>query len=1004
MNGKHHTRTEPGDSPDESKPSHFGGLTDAVGLGPATPEKDVLLGRVIGGVTIMRLIAEGGMGRVYEGLQDKPRRPVAVKVMRPGFVSREACRRFDNEAEVLGRLRHPCIAQIYSAGIYEMMGAPVPYFIMEYIPNALPITKFAAVHGLTTAQRLQLFREVCDAVAEGHKQGIVHRDLKPSNILVEPSKSADRIGNPKIIDFGVARSIDASPEAMTGMTDMGRLIGTLQYMSPEQFLGDPAGIDVRADVYALGVILYELLAGQPPYEIRHEQIFEAARIVREQTPKPVTATNRSVGREVAQVADTCLKKDPRQRYANAGELAGAVKACLEAPAAAPSPESEGCVRAPTTAVRAWIGRYWRQTLSSVTAICIGLLCLNFWRNSSTDLSPSAAQSNTGQPAATPAAQAAPAAATPVSDVVLDGSYEARRERVRKRDELVPQKLVGYPEKYLVCSTENEPSRDRETGDLVVPLQLSFDRAKFLTLARELAALLMVDDDRCGTVVCDNAFWQTEPSAGVTDQEKARQKLNGQWARGQNWGIGVSVERGSRGGQSLQLRAGEVYPAHRGWNELHTYYTSMSKEIVSGQYGYPSGRYGDVILILLVDCAEDFSRTTWKWFRLTQNEFVDLFGYVWTTSQPEEDTLRPAMECILSVSGPNAKVIASDNFRLSGPGLTRMNPELAPFAVLAPFYVSLTQHFDIEGSPIDWFVPHWFIERRLPLPETAPPKLRVSANLKRPNELPTSAKSMVIENAIGMKLVRISEGSFRKEVLGPSRGGYIGKRPNSGRVIDVRIGKPFLISQTEVTNAQWRTVMGGPYLTKHEAIGKSGSSPDDIISARLKEPRTIPVSVWGSGLETIREFCDKLTTLDRQKGLISQDERYTLPTECQWEYAFVAGGDFVYLDDTNRRADEGSWLNARNPGPVAPHPVGLLKPNAWGLYDMIGNLVELCDNGEDNRKWADERCDDPAYGKWVATWADFPERRYVLRGGHCWEHLPNASRVGLRVVRINTKDP
>jgi formylglycine-generating enzyme required for sulfatase activity len=591
-------------------------------------------------------------------------------------------------------------------------------------------------------------------------------------------------------------------------------------------------------------------------------------------------------------------------------------------------------------------------------------------------------------------------------VALDDGYKARQARIRKRDQLVPQKLVGYPENYLVCSTENEPSRDRETGDLVVPLQLSFDRAKYLALARELASLLTVDEDRCGTVVCDNTFWQTEPSAGVTDQEKARQKLEGQWARGQNWGIGFSAKRGSRGSQSLQLRAGEIYPAHRGWNELHNSYTSMSKGIVSGQYGYPSRRYGEVILILLVDCADDFSRTTWKWFRLTPNEFVDLFGYVWPTSQPEEDPLRPAIECILSASGPAANVVASDNFRLSGPGLTRMNPEWAPFAVLAPFYVSLTQHFDIEGSPIDWFVPHWFIERRLPLPETAPPKLRVTANLKRPNELPPSAQSMVVENAIGMKLVRIPEGGFRKEVLGPSRGRYIGKRPDHGRVIDVRIGKPFLISQTEVTNAQWRAVMGGSYLKKHEASGKSGSSPDDINRARLKEPRTIPVSIWGRGddLETIREFCDKLTTLDRQKGLIEKDERYTLPTECQWEYAFVAGGDFVYLDDTYQRADEGSWLNARDPGPIAPHPVGLLKPNAWGLYDMIGNLVELCDNGEDNRKWADERCDDPAYGKWLATWADFPDKRYVLRGGHCWEHVPNPSRVGLRVVRVNTKDP
>ena len=174
----------------------------------SVPNHDPLLGKDLGGVTIVRLIAEGGMGRVYEGLQARPRRPVAVKVMRPGFVSREACRRFDNESEVLGRLRHQYIAQIFSAGICNVVGAEVPYFVMEYIPDALPLTKFAVTHKLTTEQRLELFRKVCEAVAHGHENKVIHRDLKPGNILVEPS------GVPKVIDFGVARCVDATPETL----------------------------------------------------------------------------------------------------------------------------------------------------------------------------------------------------------------------------------------------------------------------------------------------------------------------------------------------------------------------------------------------------------------------------------------------------------------------------------------------------------------------------------------------------------------------------------------------------------------------------------------------------------------------------------------------------------------------------------------------------------------------------------------------------------------------
>lgn len=300
----------------------LGGLTESLRLDPCTPEHDPLVGRDVGGVVLMRLIAEGGMGRVYEGLQAKPRRAVAVKVMRPGFVSREICRRFDHEAEVLGRLQHAAIAQIYSGGVCTIAGAQVPYMVMEYVPHALPITAFATQHGLTTAARLELFRKVCEAVAHGHQKGVVHRDLKPSNILVEPS------GHPKVIDFGVARTIDASAEPVTALTDVGQLIGTVQYMSPEQFSADPSQIDMRADVYALGVILYELLTGQPPYEIRRKPIFEAADVVRLKKPVPPSRLNRDISPDVEKIAGTCLQKDRAKRYANAAELVDELDSCL----------------------------------------------------------------------------------------------------------------------------------------------------------------------------------------------------------------------------------------------------------------------------------------------------------------------------------------------------------------------------------------------------------------------------------------------------------------------------------------------------------------------------------------------------------------------------------------------------------------------------------------------------------------------------------------------------
>ena len=289
---------------------------------PRSESEDPLIGADLGGFRIVRLIAEGGMGRVYEGVQEKPRRPVAIKVMRPGCISPEAIRRFENEWELLGKLRHPNIAQIYYASTCNVLGTRVPYFVMEYIPDALPITKYAASKKLSTAQRLKLFGRVCEAIAHGHKQGIIHRDLKPSNILVEPS------GLLKIIDFGIARNVNADPEHVTQLTSMGQLIGTVQYMSPEQFSADPSAIDLRTDVYALGVILYELLTGKPPYELRQKHILDAAQVVRDFTPISPAKLNQNVTAGMVSITGKCLQKDRTRRYATAAELARAIAGCL----------------------------------------------------------------------------------------------------------------------------------------------------------------------------------------------------------------------------------------------------------------------------------------------------------------------------------------------------------------------------------------------------------------------------------------------------------------------------------------------------------------------------------------------------------------------------------------------------------------------------------------------------------------------------------------------------
>ena len=285
----------------------------APGVEPVV-EPDRMVGRQLGRYSIKRVIAAGGMGVVYEAVQERPRRVVALKVMKRGIASRSALRRFEYEAQILARLRHPGIAQIYEAGVHDEDGESVPFFAMEYIPAAMPITAYGEAKKLGTRERLELFTKVCDAVQHGHGKGIIHRDLKPSNILVDSS------GQPKVIDFGVARSTDSDLAVTTLQTDIGQLIGTLQYMSPEQCLADPHDLDTRSDVYALGVVLYELLCGKVPYDVSKAAVFEATRVIQETTPARPSSFSKTLRGDVETVVLKALEKDRERRYRSAAEF------------------------------------------------------------------------------------------------------------------------------------------------------------------------------------------------------------------------------------------------------------------------------------------------------------------------------------------------------------------------------------------------------------------------------------------------------------------------------------------------------------------------------------------------------------------------------------------------------------------------------------------------------------------------------------------------------------
>jgi len=294
---------------------------------------DPLVGAVIGDYRILGLLGRGGMGAVYRAEQEHPHRQVALKLIDRSITTPDLLRRFEVEAEVLARLKHPGIAQIHVAGTTGAEHGDRPYFAMELVEGQ-PLTTFADERHLDLHQRLELLIKGCEAVQHAHQVGVIHRDLKPANIFVTAE------GQPKILDFGIARSTDTDLQITTVADGKAMLIGTLPYMSPEQVRGDPSQLDTRSDVYALGVLGYELLTGSFPRDLEGKPLTDAIRTIVDEEPRPLGAAGQGrFSTDLETIVGKALESDRQRRYDSASGFAADLRRFLDGQPISARPQS-----------------------------------------------------------------------------------------------------------------------------------------------------------------------------------------------------------------------------------------------------------------------------------------------------------------------------------------------------------------------------------------------------------------------------------------------------------------------------------------------------------------------------------------------------------------------------------------------------------------------------------------------------------------------------------------